>query len=85
MFLVVADHDSRVFGASLVPVRHFHIPALILGPNVPAKRDEQLISQIDLPPTLLSLIGISSTHPMLGARGEPPGFDQGQAPHRPYR
>ena len=67
VFLVVADHDSRVFGASLVPVRHFHIPALILGPNVPAKRDEQLISQIDLPPTLLSLIGISSTHPMLGA------------------
>ncbi|KRG44469.1 sulfatase [Stenotrophomonas pictorum JCM 9942] len=66
VFLVVADHDSRVFGASLVPVKHFHIPALILGPGVPVRRDEQLVSQIDLPPTLLSLIGISSTHPMLG-------------------
>ena len=67
MFLVVADHDSRVFGASLVPVRHFHIPALILGAGVPVQRDEHIVSQIDLAPTLLSLIGISSVHPMLGA------------------
>lgn len=67
VFLVVADHDARVRGASLVPVRHFHIPALILGAGVPAKRDEHLVSQIDLAPTLLSLIGIDSVHPMLGA------------------
>ncbi|MEO7065298.1 MAG: LTA synthase family protein [Rhodanobacter sp.] len=67
VFLVVADHDSRVFGASLVPVTHFHIPALILGAGVPVKRDESIVSQIDLAPTLLSLIGISSVNPMLGA------------------
>ncbi len=67
VFLVVADHDSRVFGASLVPVRHFHIPALILGAGVPVQRDEHIVSQIDLAPTLLSLIGISSVQPMLGA------------------
>jgi phosphoglycerol transferase MdoB-like AlkP superfamily enzyme len=67
VFLIIADHDSRVFGASLVPVRHFHIPALLLGAGVPVQRDEHVVSQIDLPPTLLSLIGISSVHPMLGA------------------
>jgi len=67
VFLIVADHDARVFGASLVPVRHFHIPALILGAGVPVQRDEHLVSQIDLAPTLLSLIGISSVHPMPGA------------------
>jgi phosphoglycerol transferase MdoB-like AlkP superfamily enzyme len=67
VFLVVADHDARVHGASLVPVRHFHIPALILGAGVPARRDERLVSQVDLPPTLLSLLGISSLHPMPGA------------------
>jgi phosphoglycerol transferase MdoB-like AlkP superfamily enzyme len=67
VFLIVADHDARVFGASLVPVRHFHIPALILGAGVPVQRDEHIVSQIDLAPTLLSLIGISSVHPMLGA------------------
>ncbi|HEY0198667.1 MAG TPA: LTA synthase family protein, partial [Rhodanobacter sp.] len=67
VFLIVADHDARVFGASLVPVTHFHIPALILGVGVPVRRDEHIVSQVDLAPTLLSLIGISSVHPMLGA------------------
>ncbi len=66
VFLVAADHDSRVFGASLVPVRHFHIPAVILGAGIEARRDDRIISQIDLPPTLLSLIGVDTEHPMIG-------------------
>ncbi|HEY4144702.1 LTA synthase family protein [Pinirhizobacter sp.] len=68
VFLVVADHDARVHGASLVPVRHFHIPALIVGSGVAPRRDERMVSQMDLPPTLLSLMGIDCMHPM-------PGFD----------
>lgn len=67
VFLIVADHDARVRGASLVPVRHFHIPALILGAGVPVRRDPRLVSQIDLAPTLLSLIGVDTVHPMPGA------------------
>ncbi len=66
VFLIVADHDSRVGGANLVPVRHFHIPALILGAGVPSRQDERIMSQIDLAPTLLSLMGIESEHPMIG-------------------
>lgn len=66
IFLIVADHDSRVFGANLIPLRHFHIPALILGADVHPKQDDRIISQIDLPTTLLSLIGIRSEHPMIG-------------------
>ncbi len=66
LFVVVADHDARVGGASLVPVRHFHIPAVILGADVAPRRDDRLISQIDLGPTLLSLMGIDSEHPMPG-------------------
>lgn len=66
VFLVVADHDSRVFGANLVPLRHFHIPALILGAGVEPRQDERIISQIDLPVTLLSLAGIRGEHPMIG-------------------
>lgn len=65
-FLVVADHDTRVFGASLVPVNKFHIPALILGPDVKPQDYTRLCSQIDLAPTLLSLMGIPGTHPMIG-------------------
>src|SRR5690606_13419206 len=66
VFLVVADHDSRVFGDTLVPVRHFHIPAVFLGGGIEPRSDAGLVSQIDLPPTLLSLAGGDCTHPMIG-------------------
>jgi phosphoglycerol transferase MdoB-like AlkP superfamily enzyme len=66
LFLVVADHDSRVFGADLVPIEHFHIPAVILGAHVRPKIDKRVLSQIDLAPTVLSLMGISGEHPMVG-------------------
>jgi len=66
LFAVIADHDSRVYGAQLVPLERFHIPALILGPDVPVQRDARLASQIDVAPTLLSLLGIDCVHPMIG-------------------
>src|SRR5690606_29129209 len=66
VFLLAADHDARVGGASLVPVRHFHIPALILGGTVTPQRDDRLVSQIDMPPTVLSLLGVTTEHPMIG-------------------
>lgn len=66
VFLVVADHDARVYGADLVPVRHFHIPGLIVGPGVPKQHYSKVASQIDLAPTLLGILGIDSEHPMIG-------------------
>jgi phosphoglycerol transferase MdoB-like AlkP superfamily enzyme len=66
VFLVVADHNSRVFGAEVIPIDHFHIPGLVLGGGVEPGVYEPVASQIDLPPTLLSLIGVSSVHPMIG-------------------
>ncbi len=66
VFVVVADHDSRVFGAELIPLKHFHIPAVILGGTVAPRLDDRLISQIDLPPTLLALAGAGCEHPMIG-------------------
>lgn len=66
VFLVVADHDSRVRGAELVPVSHFRIPGVIVGEGIPVRRDSRLVSQIDLPPTLLSLMGVDNENPMLG-------------------
>lgn len=65
VFLVVADHDSRVAGANLMPVDRFKVPALILNAGKIA-RDSRLVSQIDLPPTLLSLTGVSGKWPMIG-------------------
>ncbi len=66
IFLVIADHDSRVAGESLVPIRYFQIPALILGEGIEVKRDNRLVSQIDMPTTLLSLAGVSGNYPMIG-------------------
>jgi phosphoglycerol transferase MdoB-like AlkP superfamily enzyme len=66
LFLVVADHNSRVTGAELVPVERFHIPGVLLGADVKPQRIERLASQIDLLPTLLSWLGIDSVHPAIG-------------------
>jgi phosphoglycerol transferase MdoB-like AlkP superfamily enzyme len=66
LFLVVADHDARVFGADLVPLERFHIPGLLIGPGVPRRQESRLASQIDLAPTLLGLMGITGAHPMIG-------------------
>jgi len=66
LFLVVADHDIRVRGDTLVPIKNFHIPGLILGADIQPKTIHSLASQIDLPVTVLSLMGIEATHPMTG-------------------
>lgn len=66
LFLVIADHDSRVSGAELVPIEHFRIPGVIVGGGIAARKDQRIVSQIDMAPTLLSLMGINADYPMLG-------------------
>jgi phosphoglycerol transferase MdoB-like AlkP superfamily enzyme len=66
LFLVVADHEERVSSNELVPVRYFHIPGLIIGADVRPGRYDKVASQMDLAPTLLSMMGIESLHPMQG-------------------
>jgi phosphoglycerol transferase MdoB-like AlkP superfamily enzyme len=66
LFLIVADHDARVFGADLVPIERFHIPGLLIGPGVPKRHEDRIASQIDLAPTVLGLMGIDGAHPMIG-------------------
>jgi phosphoglycerol transferase MdoB-like AlkP superfamily enzyme len=66
LFLIVADHDIRVRGDDLVPVKNFHIPGLILGADLEPRVIKSVASQIDLPTTLLSLMGINAQHPMIG-------------------
>jgi len=66
LFVIVADHSDKVFGSEPVPVRRFQIPALILGADVVPTSFSPVASQIDLLPTLLSLMGIDSQHPAIG-------------------
>lgn len=67
IFVVIADHNTRTYGKNLVPVNKFHIPALIIAPNV-AKgiTYDNLASQMDIPSTILALSGITTKSPMAG-------------------
>jgi phosphoglycerol transferase MdoB-like AlkP superfamily enzyme len=67
IFLVIADHNTRTYGKHLVPIHKFHIPALLIGPNIPKNtKYEKLCSQIDIQPTTLSKIGMNVITPMPG-------------------
>ncbi|RZQ57121.1 LTA synthase family protein [Pseudidiomarina tainanensis] len=66
LFLVVADHDTRVYGDELIPLSKFHIPGLILGADISPRKVTSIASQIDLAPTLLSIAGVSTFVPTLG-------------------
>ncbi len=75
VFLVVSDHNSRVYGSELVPIERFHIPGLILGGGIQPQTWTRVASQIDLLPTLLSLAGVSGVHPAPGIDLTRPDID----------
>lgn len=66
VFVVIADHDSRVRGLDAFPFTNFSIPALILSPDITPSSDKRIVSQIDIFPTLLSLTGVSGEIPIVG-------------------
>lgn len=66
VFLVIADHDSRVRGIGSFPLTNYSIPALIISPDITPRVDKRIVSQIDMLPTLLSLTGVSGEFPLSG-------------------
>jgi phosphoglycerol transferase MdoB-like AlkP superfamily enzyme len=67
IFVIVADHDVRVYGDDLVPINRFHIPALILGGGITPGKYEKIATQPDILATSLDLIGIDKlSHPIQG-------------------
>ena len=66
IFLIVADHDERPRGRSLVPIESYHIPGLIIADGLTPRHFDKVTSQIDLLPTLLSLANVSGTAPFVG-------------------
>jgi len=66
VFLVIADHSTRLRGQDLIPIKKFHIPGLIIAPGIKTGTYDRVASQIDLPPTVLDIMGISCSHPMIG-------------------
>ena len=57
IFLITADHCASSAGRTEIPLHKYHIPALIFAPgSVAPQQIEGIVSQIDLMPTLLSLL-----------------------------
>jgi phosphoglycerol transferase MdoB-like AlkP superfamily enzyme len=67
IFVVIADHNTRTYGKNLVPINKFHIPALIIAPNIKKGTTyTNLASQMDIPSTVLVLSGITTNSTMPG-------------------
>ncbi|CAA6820031.1 MAG: Phosphoglycerol transferase I (EC [uncultured Sulfurovum sp.] len=66
IFVVISDHNVRVYGDDVVPVNMFHIPALIIGEGVEAKIYEKIASQPDVLATAIDYLGKDLNYPILG-------------------
>jgi len=66
VFVVVADHNVRVYGDDIVPVNMFHIPALIIADGLKTQKFDKIASQPDVLATALDLVGIDFFYPILG-------------------
>ncbi|HEV7785325.1 MAG TPA: hypothetical protein VGQ28_08315, partial [Thermoanaerobaculia bacterium] len=52
-------HGARVYGAAEIPLPSYEVPILFVGPGVPAGvRLETLASSLDVPPTILGILGL---------------------------
>ena len=67
VFVIVADHQADVAGKTALPVHRYHIPCLVYAPELiqPGSTD-RLVSQMDLAPTLLGMVGLSYQTSWLG-------------------
>lgn len=60
IFVIMADHGKLVGKATTeAPESYNHIPLIIFGPGVPTMRYDNLATQVDLMPTLLSMLNMS--------------------------
>lgn len=59
VFVITADHCASSAGKAALPVFRYHIPMWIYAPgNVAPGRFDRMVSQIDIPPTILGLLGM---------------------------
>jgi len=67
IFVVAADHGARVYGAEQIPLKTYEIPLLIYAPaHIAPQRVDSLMTQIDIAPTVLGLLGLPYEAPFFG-------------------
>lgn len=77
VFIVVADHCASSAGKTSIPVDKYHIPAIVYSPGfIQPRRVEKLCSQIDLMPTIFSLLHFSYDSKFYGRDILAPDYNQ---------
>jgi len=67
LFVIVADHCSSAAGKTKLPVEKYHIPLFFYAPDLlPAGHYSRMVSQIDIAPTLLDILGAKGSQHFFG-------------------
>jgi phosphoglycerol transferase MdoB-like AlkP superfamily enzyme len=74
VFVLMGDHGARVYGAAEIPLGSYEVPILFLAPGVPGsppiipqgQRLDTLASSLDVPTTLLGILGFDYDSPFFG-------------------
>lgn len=67
LFVIVADHCSSAAGKTKLPVDKYHIPLFFYAPDLlPAGHYPRMVSQIDVAPTLLDILGVPGSKHFFG-------------------
>jgi phosphoglycerol transferase MdoB-like AlkP superfamily enzyme len=67
VFIVIADHGARVYGKAEIPLKTYEIPLLVYSPaHIPPRRVDRMMTQVDLAPTVLGLLGLGYRAPFFG-------------------
>ena len=61
VFVIMGDHGARVYGAAEIPLPSYEVPVLFYAPGiVPAgAKVSTIASSLDVPPTILGVLGLS--------------------------
>jgi phosphoglycerol transferase MdoB-like AlkP superfamily enzyme len=64
LFVLMGDHGARVYGAAEIPLPSYEVPVVFYAPAhpelaPPGTRVGTLASSLDIPPTILALLGLS--------------------------
>ena len=80
LFVIVADHCASAAGKTKLPVAGYHVPLILYAPALlNPGRDDRLASQIDIPPTLLDVLGLPGDDHFFGQSVFEQGDDRRRA------
>jgi phosphoglycerol transferase MdoB-like AlkP superfamily enzyme len=75
VFVVVADHCASVAGKRELEVRKYEIPLFVWSPgNIAPRKFDTMMSQIDVAPTVLGLLGVPYASRFVGTDALAPNY-----------